>query len=177
MTAMRELRRPLQQRFGWAVRMAATTVAAVVVLGIPAGAASAASAASAATAPVAPAPPARPVVAAPAQSAVAGPDRPTSAVGPSPSSPSAPLRLARTGVSVRGATTTSARASSRALGGLTAQLAQARRPEGLLGQWVVGVLLSILVVLWVVLVAIVVRAHMRFAQSAGRSPSEDGHMK
>ena len=174
MTAMRELRRPLQQRFGWAVRMAATTVAAVVVLGIPA---SAASAASAATAPVAPAPPARPVVAAPAQSAVAGPDRPTSAVGPSPSSPSAPLRLARTGVSVRGTTTTSARASSRALGGLTAQLAQARRPEGLLGQWVVGVLLSILVVLWVVLVAIVVRAHMRFAQSAGRSPSEDGHMK
>ena len=174
MTAMRELRRPLQQRFRWAVRMAATTVAAVVVLGIPAGAATAA---SAATAPVAPAPPARPVVAAPAQSAVAGPDRPTSAVGPSPSSPSAPLRLARTGVSVRGATTTSARASSRALGGLTAQLAQARRPEGLLGQWVVGVLLSILVVLWVVLVAIVVRAHMRFAQSAGRSPSEDGHMK
>ena len=174
MTAMRELRRPLQQRFGWAVRMAATTVAAVVVLGIPAGAATAA---SAATAPVAPAPPARPVVAAPAQSAVAGPDRPTSAVGPSPSSPSAPLRLARTGVSVRGTTTTSARASSRALGGLTAQLAQARRPEGLLGQWVVGVLLSILVVLWVVLVAIVVRAHMRFAQSAGRSPSEDGHMK
>ncbi|MHB1552490.1 MAG: hypothetical protein ACYCSX_06375 [Acidimicrobiales bacterium] len=174
MTAMRELRRPLQQRFRWAVRMAATTVAAVVVLGIPAGAATAA---SAATAPVAPAPPARPVVAARAQSAVAAPDRPASAVGPSPSSPSAPLRLARTGVSVRGATTTSARASSRALGGLTAQLAQARRPEGLLGQWVVGVLLSILVVLWVVLVAIVVRAHMRFAQSAGRSPSEDGHMK
>ncbi len=171
MTAMRELRHPLQQRFRWALRLAATTVAVVVVLGIPAGAA------TAATAPVAPVPPARPAVAAPAQSAVAGPDRPASAVGPSPSSPSAPLRLARTGVSVRGATTTSARASSRALGGLTAQLAQARRPEGLLGQWVVGVLLSILVVLWVALVAIVVRAHMRFAQSAGRSHPEDGHMK
>jgi hypothetical protein len=62
--------------------------------------------------------------------------------------------------------------ASRALHGINPSLEQARRPEGQLGQWVVGVLLSILVFLWVVLVSVVVRAHLRFAQSDGRSEQE-----
>ncbi len=71
---------------------------------------------------------------------------------------------------------TSARASRQARGQLATQLDAPRRVDGRLGQWVVGILLSIMVLLWVVLVAVVVRAHMRFATYAGCSPSGDGHV-
>ena len=52
---------------------------------------------------------------------------------------------------------------SLAAGGLVARLGEARRTNGVLGQWVVGVLLAILIVLWIALIAIVVRLRLRFA--------------
>ena len=163
---MSELRHGQRPRSRWAARVAAVAVVVATVLGIPAAtAATAAAAATAATQS--------------AQSPVAAQDRAASTVGLSPSSLSEPLGLVRTGtgVRVRGATTTSASASRQSRGRLFAQVGEARRTDGRLGQWVVGVLLSILVVLWVVLVAVVVRAHMRFAQSAAGGPSGEGRVK
>ena len=163
---MSELRHGQPPRSRWAARVAAVAVVVATVLGIPAAPAATAAAAATATT-------------ATAQSPVAAQSRAASAVGPSPSSLSEPLGLVRagTGVRVRGATTASASAARQSRGRLFAQIGEARRTDGRLGQWVVGVLLSILVVLWVVLVAVVVRAHMRFAQSSARGPSGEGRVK
>ena len=141
--------RPLAETIG------AVVIAAAVVLGIPSGAA--------------------PAAAAPAYRVAVTTEHTGSAIGGDPvnSNSSTDALLAGAHHSVRAtATTKSARSARHAHGWLAAQLGQARRTDGLLGQWVVGVLVSILVVLWVVLVAVVVRAHMRFAESAG--PSEEG---
>ena len=40
---------------------------------------------------------------------------------------------------------------------------EASRPDGTIGRWVVAVLLTALVCLWITLVAVVVRLHSRFA--------------
>ncbi len=175
---MSEIRHGQRPRSRWAARLAAATVVVAVVLGIPAATAATAATAAAAAAAAA-ATTATTTAAQSAQSPVAAQDRAASTVGLSPSSLSEPLGLVRTGtgVRVRGATTTSASASRQSRGRLFAQVGEARRTDGRLGQWVVGVLLSILVVLWVVLVAVVVRAHMRFAQSAAGGPSGEGRVK
>ncbi|MDA8315564.1 MAG: hypothetical protein M0010_10385 [Actinomycetota bacterium] len=171
---MSEIRHGHRPRSRWAARLAATAAVLAAVLGIPAAAAAAA------------APLPRPAVAWTARPGLLVRDRTGTATEPSPPDASTLLRQARTGAAsgtaaserTRQATTTSARASSRAREQLATQLGQARRTDGRLGQWVVGVLLSILVVLWVVLVAIVVRARMRFTQSAaGQSPSGEGRAK
>lgn len=52
---------------------------------------------------------------------------------------------------------------------LFARLGEARRSNGLLGQWVVGVLVVAVVLLWVVLVAAVVRLRLRFAGGGAKT--------
>lgn len=52
-----------------------------------------------------------------------------------------------------------------------AQVTEGRRANGVLGQWVVAVLLGVVIALWVTLVAVVVRMRMRFARSPGRGPA------
>jgi len=168
-------------RSRWAARLAATTVGVAgttvvlaAMLGTPAAAAAAAAAAP---------PHPRPAIAWTAGPALLVGDRTGTATEPSPPDASTLLGQSDTrsasGVAsserTRQAATTSAGVSSQAREQLAAQLGQARRTDGRLGQWVVGVLLSILVILWVVLVAVVVRARMRFTQSAaGQSTSGEG---
>ncbi len=76
---------------------------------------------------------------------------------------------AQTVVPTEGATSVHSRA--RAGNGLVARLSEARRADGVLGQWVVGVLVGIVIVLWVILVAAVVRVHLRLAHSTDRRPA------
>lgn len=60
------------------------------------------------------------------------------------------------------------RPSSIATSGLAARVGEARRGNGVLGQWVVGVLLAMVVALWIALVAVVVRLRFRFAGHGNR---------
>lgn len=134
----------------WTARLAVVAVAAVAVVGFPAAASAATTRST------------QPVVVASARADHAREE------GPAHASPA--TRPVGTGDDVHlvAASAPTARASRVAGGGLVARLGEARRSDGPLGQWVVGILLAIVVALWVALVAVVVRAHMGFARSAGR---------
>lgn len=154
---MSEIRRTRVSLRSLAETIGAAVIAAAVVLGIPSSAASAA--------------------AATAHRVAAITEHTGSAIGGDPVdwNSSTDALLAGAHHSVRAtATTTSTRSARRAGGGLAARLGEARRTDGRLGQWVVGVLVSITVVLCVVLVAVVVRAHMRFAESSPSRRSTGG---
>lgn len=62
-------------------------------------------------------------------------------------------------------------ASAQASSGLAARAGEGQRSNGVLGQWVVVVLLGILMALWVTLIAVVVRVRLRFARTAGSDPT------
>ena len=159
---MSEIRRTRVSLRSLAETIGAAVIAAAVVLGIPSSAASAAAATAAA---------------ATAHRVAAITEHTGSAIGGDPVdwNSSTDALLAGAHHSVRAtATTTSTRSARRAGGGLAARLGEARRTDGRLGQWVVGVLVSITVVLCVVLVAVVVRAHMRFAESSPSRRSTGG---
>lgn len=151
---MTEKRRGRRMRSLWVAGPVVAAVAAAILLGNPAAAAHTE---------------ARPAQLAVSISAPEG----ASASGPSLSSNVAGLVGADGGARTAGAATEAARsasASGQAASGLAARLGEGNRSNGVLGQWIVVVLLGLLIALWVTLITVVVRVRMRFARTTSSDP-------
>ena len=81
--------------------------------------------------------------------------------------------LVATAVDAAGTTLASATASFAATRATHpfAGTVQAARPDGIIGRWVAGVLLAIVAVLWVTLIAIVVRVNLGLGPAGKRAPA------